>query len=110
MPRDVGHFRNAAAGLDEQRGDGRERTVEENFARDEQRGILAVELADDKRIDSPYKRRADCQEVSERRKFQNELSVQYHKDHSDKRDGATENLSLAQALALVEESAENHNE
>ena len=110
MPRDVGHFRNAAARLDEQCGDGRERAVEENLARDEQRGILAVELADYKRIDGPYKRRADCQEVTERGKLQDELPVQHHEYHADERDEASENLSPAEPFALVEETAENHDE
>lgn len=63
---------------------------------------------DGKRIDCPHAGRTESEHVAERRKFQDELSVQNHENHSDKCDETSENLPLAEAFALVDDAAENH--
>ena len=59
-------------------------------------------------INRPHARRAECQQIAHRGKFQNKLSIQHHKHHPDKRNHTSENLPLAKPLALVNEPAKNH--
>lgn len=65
---------------------------------------------DGKRIDCPHAGGTESEQVAEWRKLQDELSVQNHKHHPYKRNEASENLPLAEALALVDDAAENHDE
>ena len=65
---------------------------------------------DGKRIDCPHACGTESEHVAERRKLQDELSVQNDEYHPDKRNEASENLPLAEAFALVDDAPENHDE
>lgn len=65
---------------------------------------------DGKRIDCPHAGRTESEHVAERRKFQDEFPVQNDEYHPHKRNEASENLPLAEAFALVDDAAENHDE
>ena len=59
-------------------------------------------------INRPHACRTEREQIANRRKLQNKLSIQHNKHHPDKRNHTTENLSPAKAFALVNEPAKNH--
>lgn len=63
-----------------------------------------------KRVDCPHAGGTEGKHVAERRKLQDEFSVQDDKYHSYKRNEASKYLPFAKAFALVEDATENHDE
>ena len=59
-------------------------------------------------INRPHACRTEREQIANRRKLQNKLSIQHNKHHTDKRNHTPENLSLAKAFTLVNEPAKNH--